>query len=132
MKWQIAAHFYHVLKEFRPASMPRGIHGRAALCAWEVPYRGRNSSGQKERQQGLIKECEAITYLGFLERELLSCRAKNVIPERRTNAVTGMIIVEVMAEMILFQPPPDAAFHGEMVYRVMDRIVANVTEPKSR
>src|SRR5438034_4456912 len=30
--------------------------------------------------------------------------------------------------MILLQPKPDAAFHGEMMSRVMEHVIANVTE----
>jgi hypothetical protein len=41
---------------------------------------------------------------------LLSRRPKNVIPERRANAVSDVIILEMMAEMILFQPKPHARF----------------------
>ena len=61
-------------------------------------------------------------------RRLLPRRAKNVIPKRRTDAVSDVIVLEMMAEMILLQPKPDAAFHGEMVRRVMKHVIAHITE----
>jgi len=63
-----------------------------------------------------------------MDRRLLPRRAENVIPKRRADAVSNLIILEIMAEMILLQPKPDAAFHGEMVRRVMEHVIAEITE----
>jgi hypothetical protein len=60
--------------------------------------------------------------------QLLSRRPKNEIPQWRADAVSDVIVLEVVAEMILLQPKPDAAFHGEMMRRVMEHVVAKVTE----
>src|SRR4030095_8839395 len=61
----------------------------------------------------------------------LSRRAENVIPKRRTDAVSNVIVLEVMAEMILLQPKPCAAFHGAMVRRVMEHVITDITENQS-
>jgi len=63
-----------------------------------------------------------------MDRRLLPRRAENVIPKRRADAVSDLIVLEMMAEMILLQPKPDAAFHGEMVRRVMEHVIAEITE----
>ena len=62
------------------------------------------------------------------ERQLLSRGPKDIVPERRADAVSDVIVLEMMAEMILLQPKPDAAFHGEMVRCVMEHVIAEVTE----
>ena len=59
---------------------------------------------------------------------LLSRGAENVIPKRRADAISDMIILKVMAEMILLQPKPGAAFHSEMVRCVMEHVIADITE----
>src|SRR5438270_8198280 len=56
---------------------------------------------------------------------------KHVIPKRRADAVSGVIIFVMMAKMILFQPEPHAAFDGEMVCRVVQHIITDVTENQS-
>jgi hypothetical protein len=45
---------------------------------------------------------------------------KNVIPKRRADAVTGVIVVIMMTQMVLFKPVPNAAFHWKMMDRVMN------------
>ena len=45
---------------------------------------------------------------------------KNVIPERRADAVTGVIVVVMVTQVVLLQPIPNAAFHWEMMDRVMN------------
>ena len=59
---------------------------------------------------------------------LLSRCPENVIPKRRADAVSDVIILEMMAKMILLQPKPRATFHGEMVRRVMEHVIADITE----
>ena len=39
-----------------------------------------------------------------------------------------MIILVMMAEMGLLQPEPQTSLHGEMVRRVMEHVVTDVTE----
>ena len=63
-----------------------------------------------------------------MDCRLLTRRAENVIPKRRADPVSDMIVPEMMAEMILLQPKPDAAFHGEMVRRVMKHVITEITE----
>ena len=67
-----------------------------------------------------------------IDRCLLSRCAENVVPKRRANAESYMIIFVMMTEVILLQPKPNAALHGEMVCRVMKHVVANVAENESR
>jgi hypothetical protein len=67
-----------------------------------------------------------------MDRRLLPRRAKNVIPKRRANAVPDMIVLKMMAEVILLQPKPHAAFHGEMVRRIMEHVIAEITENQPR
>jgi hypothetical protein len=43
-----------------------------------------------------------------------------------------VIIFVVVAKMILFQPQPYAAFHGEMMRRVVEHVVTHVAEYESR
>src|SRR5207244_2642497 len=45
---------------------------------------------------------------------------KNVIPQRRTDAVTRVIVVKMVTQVVLFQPIPNAALHRIMMDRVMD------------
>ena len=59
---------------------------------------------------------------------LLTGRPEDVVPQWRTDAVSDVIIFVVMAKMILLQPQPDAAFHWEMMRRVVEHIVAHVAE----
>src|SRR6266566_5102777 len=59
---------------------------------------------------------------------LLSRRAKDVVPKRRADPVSGVIVSVMMAKMILLQPQPYAAFHWEMMRRVVEHIVAHVAE----
>src|SRR6266404_33141 len=63
---------------------------------------------------------------------LFSGCAKNVIPERRAHAVTSMIVIIMMTQMVLLEPKPHPSLHGEVMDRVMDRIVANIAKSKSR
>ena len=62
---------------------------------------------------------------------LLSRRPKDVVPKRRADAVSGVVISVMMAKMILLQPKPHPAFHGEMMRRVMEHVVADITENQS-
>src|SRR6266850_7074648 len=62
---------------------------------------------------------------------LFSCGSKNVIPKGRTDSKASVIVVIMMTKMVLFQPQPDSAFHAEMVYRVMDCVVAHVAEDQA-
>ena len=38
----------------------------------------------------------------------------------------------MMAKMILLQPEPRAAFHGEMVRGIMEHVIAEITENQAR
>src|SRR5262249_39092620 len=63
----------------------------------------------------------------------LSARSpKDVVPERRADAVSHVIIFVMMAEMILLQPEQRAVFHGKMVRRIMEHVVTNVAKHQSR
>jgi hypothetical protein len=62
------------------------------------------------------------------EHQLLSRGSKDVIPKRRADAVSDVIVLEMMAKVILLQPKQDTAFHGEMVRRVMEHVIADITE----
>src|SRR5207237_5354290 len=59
---------------------------------------------------------------------LLSRGPKDVVPKRRADAVSGVIILVMMAKVILLQPKPGAALHGEMMRRVMEHVIADITE----
>ena len=59
---------------------------------------------------------------------LPSCRPKDVIPKRRADAVSGLIIPVMMAKMILLQPEPHSVLHWKMMRRVVKHVVANVAE----
>src|SRR5690242_15383641 len=59
---------------------------------------------------------------------LFSRRPEHIIPQRRTDAVSDMIVLEMMAQMILLQPQPRAAFHCQVVRRIMEHVVADITE----
>ena len=59
---------------------------------------------------------------------LLSRGAKDIVPKRRADAVSGVIILVMMAKMILLQPKPRAALHGEMMRRVVEHVIADITE----
>ena len=61
-------------------------------------------------------------------RRLPARCAKDVVPKRRADAEPDVVIPVMMAKMILFQPEPGAAFHGEMVDRVMHHVVADIAE----
>ena len=63
-----------------------------------------------------------------MDPRLLTSRAENVIPKRRADAVSNVIVLEMMAEVILLQPKPDAAFHGKMVCRIMEHVIADIAE----
>src|SRR5260370_5791729 len=58
----------------------------------------------------------------------LSRRAENVIPKRRADAVSGVIILVMMAKVILLQPKPGAPLHGKMIRRVILHVIADITE----
>ena len=62
---------------------------------------------------------------------LLSRRPKNVVPKRRADAVSDVIVLVMMAEMILLQPEAQTSLHGEMVRCIMEHVVANVAENQS-
>src|ERR1700736_49480 len=51
---------------------------------------------------------------------------KNVVPQRRANPETEVVVVIMMTQMVLLQPIQNAAFHREMMDRVMNGIVTNV------
>src|SRR5688500_17567360 len=53
-------------------------------------------------------------------------RPENIIPERRADAVTDMVVFVMMTHVILLQPKTDAALHGEMVRRVMNHVVTEI------
>src|SRR5688572_11300179 len=58
-------------------------------------------------------------------------RPENVIPERRADAVTDMIIFVVMTHVILLQPKTDAALQREMVRRVVNHVVTEIPEEQA-
>ena len=62
------------------------------------------------------------------ERQLLSRGPKDIVPERRADAVSHVIILEMMAEMILLEPKQHASRHDKMVRRVMEHVIADVTK----
>ena len=59
---------------------------------------------------------------------LLPRRPEYVIPKRRADAITNVIIVVMVPKMVLLQPKPNSTLHRKMVNSVMDRIVTDVTE----
>src|SRR5205809_5671634 len=59
-------------------------------------------------------------------------RAKNVVPQRRADAITGVIILVMMAQVILLEPKEQTAPSRDMMRGVVDRIIANVTKGESR
>ncbi len=62
---------------------------------------------------------------------LLSRRPKNVVPKRRADAVSDVIILVMMAEMVLLQPEPQTPLHGEVVRREMEHVITDVTKNQS-
>jgi hypothetical protein len=97
----------------------------------EVPYRGCNSTGKKTQDKSLIATRQPVTQAQLSATVLLfSGRAKNVIPERGTYTVTGMFVIVMMTQVVLLKPKPYPSLHGEVMDRIMDRIVANVAESK--
>ena len=70
----------------------------------------------------------SVDHFARYRQGLLSRRTENVIPKRRADAVSDVIILKMMAEMILLQPQPCAAFHREMVRSVMEHVITDITE----
>src|SRR5436309_15183386 len=97
-----------------------------------LPYRGSHCNGGAVSDKIFIRPSPAWAIPGAVPPLLFSCGSKNVIPKGRTDSKASVIVVIMMTKMILFQPQPDSAFHGEMVYRVMDRVVTNVAEDQPR
>ena len=63
----------------------------------EVPYRGCNCTGKKTRDKSLIATRQSVTQAQLSATVLLfSGCAKNVIPERGTYTVTGMVVIVMM------------------------------------
>lgn len=60
-------------------------------------------------------------------RALPAVRPKNVIPKGRAHAETGVVVMKMMPQMVLFEPVQDTTSHREMMDRIMNRIVTNVT-----
>ena len=61
-------------------------------------------------------------------RASLSRRPENIVPQRRADSVSDVVVLVVMPKMILLQPEPYTAFHREMMRGVMQHIVTNITE----
>ena len=100
---------------------PRGVPYRGSYCSEpdggdkeksDLGYRLRKAGATRSEPQGDRPE--------FLEKRLFSGRFENVIPKGRTHPVPSMIVLIMVPQVVLFQPPPDAAFHGEMVSRVVN------------
>src|SRR6516165_822827 len=64
-------------------------------------------------------------------RVLPAVSAKNVVPQWRAHAITGMIVLKMVPQVVLLQPRPDAFSHGEMMGRVVQRIIKNVAADQS-
>src|SRR2546421_7297218 len=62
---------------------------------------------------------------------LISLAPENIVPQRRAYPVAGMIILVMVLEMILFQPPPHALLHRKVVRRIMDCLIKNVTNTQA-
>ena len=59
---------------------------------------------------------------------LLSRCPKHVVPKRRADAISDLIVPVMMAKMILLKPKPGTALHGEMMRGVMEHVIADITE----
>jgi len=97
----------------------------------EVPYRGYNCIGKKTRDKSLIANHQVGPQARLSAVLLFSRCAKNVIPERGTYTVTGMFVIVMMPQVVLLEPKPHSPLHGEVMNRIMDRIVANIAKSKS-
>src|SRR6266404_1241792 len=59
---------------------------------------------------------------------LFPARPKDIVPERGAHTETGLVLFIMMAQMILLQPKPNAILHGEMVRRVVNHVVTDITK----
>src|SRR5204862_8147713 len=103
-----------------------------------VPYRGSYCTASGAPDKALVTtfyqliSCSWPTLPRQASASLFSGRPEDVVPKGRADAVTGFVVLIMMAEVVLFQPEAHPISHGEMMRGIVDDVVANVAGGEPR
>ena len=94
-----------------------------------VPYRGSYCTAFGGLDKALLTTFFTLAPrdLGVLRGLFPGC-SKDIVPERGAHPEAGLVLFIMMAQVILLQPKPNSIPHGEMVRRVVNRVVTHITK----
>ena len=96
--------------------------------SWFIPYGNRSLERPFHIGAAIVRPAGRTTRAkyGGRGRVLPSVGPKNVVPDGRTYAEAGVIVMKVVPQMVLFETIQNTCLHREMVNRVVNSVVTNV------
>src|ERR1700731_1388156 len=108
------------------------LRRRPTSARRRVPYRGSYCTASGALDKALVTTffTPAPRDLRVLGQLFPGC-FKNIVPKRGAHPETGLVLFIMMAQVMLLQPKPNSILHGEMVRRIVNRVVTDITKSET-